>query len=329
MLLKHFDFVQQVSYVILNGTTWGLEVKGLGRDKRSITQNTTSSEQVIDFIDTRDIPDKLSQVLTPRKRPKPKGKLLASSHIKKRKGRNREQPRFQTKHIDKNSKVSISKNVLSKAGVQSTKPKQTDGKVHHKKTKPKPVDQTNSESKISNDEIEKSKRKSIVKSILSSKKKNKIKKIKNEYYDDNNKLKNATSIKDEPQLTNPEKTLYTLNSTNVSKMDKIEQSQQSIKTSSEDDETSTKKTLTKKDHESILRQAIKEEMERILQQKQLREKVRKAIQAQLKNDTSELNDTKVDPAKEKIVIVDQSNHKSRKSKNLNQSQNIIKVSFII
>ena len=53
----------QVSYVILNGTTWNLEVKGIDRSKRE-TSNDGSSVVKLDFIDTRHIPPRLERVLS-------------------------------------------------------------------------------------------------------------------------------------------------------------------------------------------------------------------------------------------------------------------------
>lgn len=51
----------QVSYVILNGSTWGLEVKGVNRERRQIDE---SSLERFSFIDTRNIPKRLETRLT-------------------------------------------------------------------------------------------------------------------------------------------------------------------------------------------------------------------------------------------------------------------------
>ena len=64
VILKHefiFSLVQ-VSYIIMNGTTWDLEVKGIKRTKRDVvgnrggTPHLSSGHLVVPFIDTRAFP---------------------------------------------------------------------------------------------------------------------------------------------------------------------------------------------------------------------------------------------------------------------------------
>ncbi|CAL4096256.1 unnamed protein product [Meganyctiphanes norvegica] len=63
----------QLSYLIMNGTTWGLEVKGITpRGKRDISEresNSTAEETIIPFLDTREIPEELTPLFS-AKRPK-------------------------------------------------------------------------------------------------------------------------------------------------------------------------------------------------------------------------------------------------------------------
>lgn len=50
-----------MSYVILNGSTWGLEVKGVGRERRDVQE---VGSKRFSFIDTRNIPMRLEKFLT-------------------------------------------------------------------------------------------------------------------------------------------------------------------------------------------------------------------------------------------------------------------------
>ncbi|XP_018020244.1 uncharacterized protein LOC108676639 [Hyalella azteca] len=56
----------QVSYVVVNGSTWGLEVKGIGRDRRRSRDVSDEDADVkkVPFIDTRRIPRKLETLLS-------------------------------------------------------------------------------------------------------------------------------------------------------------------------------------------------------------------------------------------------------------------------
>ncbi|KAK7069852.1 hypothetical protein SK128_026229 [Halocaridina rubra] len=63
----------QVSYIIMNGTTWDLEVKGIGRNRRDTSSRSRASssrifhsEKVVPFIDTREMPRNLYPFLKPR-----------------------------------------------------------------------------------------------------------------------------------------------------------------------------------------------------------------------------------------------------------------------
>lgn len=63
----------QVSYIIMNGTTWDLEVKGIKRTKRDVagnqrgTPHLASGHLVVPFIDTRSFPRNVHP--SQRKRP--------------------------------------------------------------------------------------------------------------------------------------------------------------------------------------------------------------------------------------------------------------------
>lgn len=61
-LLNHKSKLTQVSYIIMNGTTWDLEVKGVKRTKRDLRDHhqaaphVSSGHLVVPFIDTRSFP---------------------------------------------------------------------------------------------------------------------------------------------------------------------------------------------------------------------------------------------------------------------------------
>ncbi|XP_068212718.1 uncharacterized protein [Palaemon carinicauda] len=83
----------QVSYIIMNGTTWDLEVKGIGRERRDVHSSFKShylhpGEMTVPFIDTREIARDFHPFMKPRiprwviNRRKRRG----SSHSKGQKG---------------------------------------------------------------------------------------------------------------------------------------------------------------------------------------------------------------------------------------------------
>ena len=66
-LIKHMTanicnfFIFQVSYVILNGTTWGLEVKGVDRVRRDAEDSESSLS--LPILDTRNVPTNIENLL--------------------------------------------------------------------------------------------------------------------------------------------------------------------------------------------------------------------------------------------------------------------------
>ena len=112
----------------MNGTTWGLEVKGVGREKRSIPslKSDFTKEQVIDFLDTRDIPKKLSQIISPTK----PVKLKTGNSTKSKKYRRKKKIKTQilagktdTKLKESKNKNNQKKNINSSDNKSKTKAK--------------------------------------------------------------------------------------------------------------------------------------------------------------------------------------------------------------